>query len=480
MSHHRKEQQILQAQHNSLPPIFRIPNEMLISIFMIIVDHTADSKDMIPLTHVCQHWRQVSLEASVLWSFINITSSRFLPEICTRSQQAPITVYIILNDETPSSAVKFLLENALHLRVLDVAYSEEELAIVKILLRKRCPLLQILRLIDEGSRPSRLPDLLGRHASTLRQLSLSGVFIETLSSLTQLTHLEVWDDPEFDPLPALKNMPRLEVMGIGLADLRDCPATYDGTSVKTADIINLPYLRSATLHGFIRDCAYVMDHINFPSSACIDLHTTMNEEYLDERVTKKLLQFLGRHTCDHTRDLRVAYEEDGTCFVEHKFKWCADGMQDPVYVAIALEAIARMTRFKPFKLAILSSFAWDTYHDWFMLHRVAKEATSLEVYFESTVLDSLALNADNALSAGDPDNAILPNLNQLSLLVMEDVYDSEDSEDRFDWILEMFRVRKKLGLPILRLKVKFFGESVVKLSEKELEELGVLVEVIVG
>lgn len=59
----------LKASHNASASISRLPNEMLVAIFMKLKDtYFIPLRHWHQITHVCRHWRRVALEAACLWT----------------------------------------------------------------------------------------------------------------------------------------------------------------------------------------------------------------------------------------------------------------------------------------------------------------------------------------------------------------------------------------------------------------------------
>jgi len=103
-------------QRNLRLPIARIPNEVLSIIFrdlrngyikankvrlLEIVPRVEGLDGWIGITHVCHAWREVALNTSLLWCYIDISSS-WIPElllaVLRRSKQSRLTVVIGLEN----------------------------------------------------------------------------------------------------------------------------------------------------------------------------------------------------------------------------------------------------------------------------------------------------------------------------------------------------------------------------------------------
>ena len=104
----------IHVQTDSPPFIFRLPTEILESIFIDCArDH--HSKDngrpiqtvprWVNVSYVCRHWRKVALECPTLWTYLFVMSSRWMRELLARSKQAPLKLHAY-----PSLAYPFTSE----------------------------------------------------------------------------------------------------------------------------------------------------------------------------------------------------------------------------------------------------------------------------------------------------------------------------------------------------------------------------------
>ncbi|KAF6744423.1 hypothetical protein DFP72DRAFT_975273, partial [Ephemerocybe angulata] len=103
----------LKTLHNTLSPINSLPPEILSTILRLV--QTAIQKEeneilsWIRLTHVCQHWRAVSLSCASLWSHISFENPLFTNMMLSRSNNAPLKVHF----DVPSPRKKPLAYHAL-------------------------------------------------------------------------------------------------------------------------------------------------------------------------------------------------------------------------------------------------------------------------------------------------------------------------------------------------------------------------------
>ncbi|KAG1821729.1 uncharacterized protein BJ212DRAFT_1477576 [Suillus subaureus] len=90
---------ILRFRRNGLAPISGLPNEILTAIFEYLEEEERldgyDSEDTpacVAVTHVCRHWRNVTLECPTLWRFISSSSPFWLDVMLERSKETPLIV----------------------------------------------------------------------------------------------------------------------------------------------------------------------------------------------------------------------------------------------------------------------------------------------------------------------------------------------------------------------------------------------------
>ncbi|KAJ7266162.1 hypothetical protein C8J57DRAFT_1619487 [Mycena rebaudengoi] len=114
---------LLKAKHNSIAPIFSLPSEVLVQVFSEVSEGQPLTGFFVPLTKlmlVCQHWYDVILFASALWS--NIAgpqiSERTLSARLTRSGSASLKIKS-MPFNSPTFA-PLILANASRLRYLDL------------------------------------------------------------------------------------------------------------------------------------------------------------------------------------------------------------------------------------------------------------------------------------------------------------------------------------------------------------------------
>ncbi|TFK69001.1 hypothetical protein BDN72DRAFT_768505, partial [Pluteus cervinus] len=84
----------LQIADNTLLPVSTLPNEILCSIFLICragsTFNQTCMQNLLPLTWVCRHWRNVALSSPHLWAYIGEENLHWAAECLSRSKQVPL------------------------------------------------------------------------------------------------------------------------------------------------------------------------------------------------------------------------------------------------------------------------------------------------------------------------------------------------------------------------------------------------------
>jgi len=107
----RAEREILSCR-NSLSRICSLPPEILSFIFLHIVnDPTGNTlcgcchtTNWLNFSHVCRHWRDVSLSCPALWTKLTTRSLPFTEEMIKRSKRAPLYVFANLIYQSTATA----------------------------------------------------------------------------------------------------------------------------------------------------------------------------------------------------------------------------------------------------------------------------------------------------------------------------------------------------------------------------------------
>ncbi|KAF8062464.1 hypothetical protein FPV67DRAFT_272304 [Lyophyllum atratum] len=270
--------------HNELSLVSRLPPELLAAVFKYNVGMDVPSNlDWIRVSHVCSHWRRVALECPRLWTTIPFHRPRWAEEMLARSKMAPLIIMLVFTKYTwpertellhvPSSetpAVKATMSQLS--RIKKLALRQEELSpesfmdLIR-LLDSPAPLLESLDIAFLFfTREHKLPDyLFSGEATRLSRLRVvEGSLNWQALPFTNLKSLEVrsaFAPPPEHIISALSNMPFLESLK---CDFRSIPA--GGTSTPCTVNVNLPRLAELMIACDLPTCAFLLDHISYPTT----------------------------------------------------------------------------------------------------------------------------------------------------------------------------------------------------------------------
>jgi hypothetical protein len=86
------ESQRLSELRNARAPIHRLPSENLLDIFGRIIGQEAEIIDVVQLSSVCRHWRELCVHCPFLWSHLHETPDEFIGTQLTRSGNVPLSL----------------------------------------------------------------------------------------------------------------------------------------------------------------------------------------------------------------------------------------------------------------------------------------------------------------------------------------------------------------------------------------------------
>lgn len=196
----------LRTQKNAFSPIFRLPPEILASIFIhcarIHQKNRRGIPDWVNVSYVCRHWRNVALNSSTLWSFLFVSSQHWTDELLARSKTAPLEVRVD-SDYPKQSRELNLLETvapqADRIQDLCLRLTRREAERILSLFSSPAPLLRNLQISVERSNylgESGLVSgaLFDGHTPALRKLELINyAFPLTFPTLRGVTSLRLRD-----------------------------------------------------------------------------------------------------------------------------------------------------------------------------------------------------------------------------------------------------------------------------------------------
>jgi len=217
---------LIPSLRNLLQPVNRLPPEVLSRVAQHTHDKNArDTRSIIPLTHVCQHWREAINSAPEIWTLISTRNKGLTGPTLERCKATPLEIELNLR---VSDHVFFdlLLPRIRNVRSLTVHgfYSTEELARVLQKFPWSTPSLRTLVLRAERLRPAEpnpSTDPFETLANTLEYLLLDHIplypsFLR-LTSLTELVLVDRRCNYHLNTILAfLKENHSLEAVGLGI------------------------------------------------------------------------------------------------------------------------------------------------------------------------------------------------------------------------------------------------------------------------
>lgn len=275
---------VLRTKRNTLAPISCLPPEILCEIFTFTarVIHTRafDPRWIGSMTHVCQHWRDVALACPSLWVYIFMDRRRWLEELLKRSKTTPLIVDLhIPFASSPEvwEAVHSVMGHARRFRELRVtAKTSDIMKIFPIIAPIDTPFLETLCLSNVTSYPLGMKHIYSFagifDTTSLRRLELNNCNICWVSSrLSGLTHLTLHDYQDIFPtlselLDTLEKVPNLETLCVN-----DSMAMRRTGNATLRRVVSLPRLSLFCSTYGVSECALVLNHLSYPSTAHLRL-----------------------------------------------------------------------------------------------------------------------------------------------------------------------------------------------------------------
>ena len=273
---------VLKSHRNDLPPISRLPVEILCNIFKLsLTESQPDS--WTNFSQVSQHWRTSALGAPELWTSIPLNYPRWAQEMLIRSKMANLTIRFSPPPHKSNPKTFEIVRLCLYeiKRVAEMKFTAIPVSKLKKILRglpKSAPQLHTLclRPFYSGTAFSILDDFLCE-TERLQHVELINCKISWDSRLlTDLTCLRLHDSLKANSsivqvLHALQRMPALT--DLYLVD--SIPDDSEGLSTQV--VVDLPCLRVLDISSEVGALTAVLRHITFPSSATLNLTCTESQ-----------------------------------------------------------------------------------------------------------------------------------------------------------------------------------------------------------
>lgn len=460
----------LKMRHNNLITISVLPNEIILEIFVTLVQDTEDSHFIIPLSSVSQRWRQIAVDYAILWSFFDLNERKIHPELYSRSGQAPLSLNVALDSYSIEFVRKLLSEETHRIRALWLEFGfYNEAKDLYTHLCKPMPLLEVVTISSREEEPRHLPGLFGGdQAFRLRELNLRGVSTDCFSSFSRLTHLNLAYDTHMDPIVTLAHMPCLQELDLTFDNCPSCPDDYAGDPPHAGSIIELSALQKVKLGAELRHCAFLLNHLHFPAATFIDLYTVTGNTSGMVRPLG-LMQFITNRTSIISEKLQVTCHDYSFRFLNATMDWTAQMRCVTENLVPVLDAFCQSTELQSIEFNL---GCWDaTTFEWPDVFVKFKGVRRLEVGLHDAekMLKALTKSTTDVYPSGTRENLLLPRLEELTVKIMAE--DDNSDNDRFNQLVQFLRARKAANFAPTRLNVLLEGENIEKLRVDELSQL---------
>jgi hypothetical protein len=290
----------LRTQRNALSPISRLPDELLVDVFIHNAqEYYGSSKRLawappsvppwVNVSYVCHHWRTIALNCPILWTYLFFASRTWLAELLARSKMAPLRVQLDLSFPNTSLQKWEMIfphlprVKELHVRSLSFATASQLIS----RLTAPTPLLQSLHLsrrhgpcstaVLDGT-PSVLPVILSGMTPRLRSLELSKLDIAwhalALSGVTNLKLRDMPSPPTMESLSSiLAQMPELRELELEHTLRWDSSESSlsSGSLDLVSDKVTLPCLSRLVIVAPTSVAVRFLSHVHIPAGTQIRL-----------------------------------------------------------------------------------------------------------------------------------------------------------------------------------------------------------------
>lgn len=284
----------LKAILNHTAPVHRIPDELLVDIFLRLkLDSGCFLKEWLKVAVVCKRWRETALNAPILWSTICCDDRNMGGELNTvpmclqRSRQAPLSVYI--HPYYADRAMRALDGHEWRVaRLYIYSFSAERMLARFVDGFSRMTSIEVLDLAAEALQPisQQVPSadptisLLAVQAHRLQRITIANLSLRTLNGLNDLKHLDV-QSSNFRPrdwLSFIACCPRLEHLQLKhrIGSFGQPPEGPSFASVE--DMARLgprrvdsPALCTLKLELFLHHVAFFLERLAVPNAIHISL-----------------------------------------------------------------------------------------------------------------------------------------------------------------------------------------------------------------
>lgn len=471
----KRESSVYKVQRNSLLPVSRIPEEVLIRIFRSISNEEKPFKrteiwwDWLVLTKVCKRWRDAALRCSVLWAELrNFSKIDKIRAFLERSGQADLLIDLPALKENASQIIESLTPHMWRVRALKVSFRDRDVSLKSLQdrLRDLTARNKTLSISSEG----------GPQQNGFQGLLIDSSFTSIHPENIRLKGINAcWSSAIFHGLSDLHLEDICEQFKPELSEILDilehCTGLQNLTLINAgprpnnleSKIIHLPQLQSISLRKIDIDAAtQTIEHITFSLNTRCSLSFSSYAMHQVEELLPKIL--LGRRNC---HNINIHLEDDRiSVYASYKDDWLHStvcfGFERPLDdiqgFQLALEAIQSALEHPFFSNVlnvtidfigngIMKIIQMDR-NTWNRLYQTLPESTDhLSIILPRKIKHFMAKGLTGALSDTiDEDTETilaLPNLTTIMIYYAD--FSTDDGVEAYDILMEYIERRNRIS-----------------------------------
>ena len=283
---------MVKVHRNFRRPINRLPREVLSAVFQVVVydwslsiqasEGRSLSYSWATMTHVCNHWRNVALETTTLWTHIIVHKQRLIETLLQRSRSSGLFIYywedpFPRHERSQSRILNLIRPHFSRVEHIHIGFTSPDYTpttFVKLLLHDNLLPIQSLSFRSSSSSKNIGEELdewtmLRKYHPAILRIEGTPANITTLVSAENLQHLSMvnsiyneWKTFLF----VLRKAPRLKSL--------ICVDSMDHRSfdLSRCNVASLPCLCYAKLSlGTLQVLSEVLQHISYPITATLQL-----------------------------------------------------------------------------------------------------------------------------------------------------------------------------------------------------------------
>ncbi|KAF5325477.1 hypothetical protein D9619_010067 [Psilocybe cf. subviscida] len=310
----------LKARRNLFSAISKLPNEVLLEIFMTVKDCPSSSfKDFHGISQICQRWRHLVLDAPAFWTRLSTSRHEYTMLMLHRSKLAPLDVH--LPRSTSSETLLAVLDHLERIRTLSLTLTYVALRDLFDSLSKRdtvAPLMETLCIVCgwylfRGDSDFALSLKTFGLTSCLHTLKLAQFpFDFVFPHLPNVTHLDLGEVEAAHNLTGiqltrvLRQVPNLEVLIIGFDHL----GLHDYTMTTPPDPIQLSHLTSLDIKSRAnRDhIQWFLMQVSLPALQRLNIDAEDEEQWDYIQMVKTIGRTIAQGDFGGLDTLKISYD----------------------------------------------------------------------------------------------------------------------------------------------------------------------------